>query len=106
MCGWCCSYCRSGAGSTPIRHRPGPTEPTAVSTVEREALPDHVHDAADYVPAEGLDVGALLHVALQRDGAVDVIMELVQLRNDEMDRQAAMTFGRAFVLRGGIIENA
>lgn len=62
--------------------------------VETEARPET--SVTEYVPTEGLDVGSLLHVAIERDGAVDVIEKLVALRNDEMDRAAKRDFQVAF----------
>jgi hypothetical protein len=41
-----------------------------------------------YVPAEGMDVERLMEVAIEKEGAIDVIKELVELRNAEMARQA------------------
>lgn len=42
----------------------------------------------DYQPSAGMDVESLMKIAIEKDGAIDVIKELVKLRNDEMDRQA------------------
>lgn len=64
---------------------------TAVAAKE-----DVDHAPVEYQPSGGMDVQALMQVALERDGAIDVIKELVQLRNDEMARQAKRDFHTAF----------
>ena len=40
------------------------------------------------VAVQGMDVERLMEVAIEKEGAIDVIKELVGLRNAEMDRQA------------------
>jgi len=70
------------------------TEATTEST--DVAVPEENVAVTAYQPTEGMNVEKLMHVALERDGNIDVIKELVQLRNDEMDRQSARDFQVAY----------
>lgn len=44
----------------------------------------------------GMDVEKLMALAIEKEGAIEVIERLAQLRNDEMAREAEHRFGEAF----------
>ena len=71
-------------------------EPQTELGVEIEApVVEEVVAVRQYAPQAGMDVEKLMALAIEKDGAIEVIERLAKLRGDEIKRQAEEALGRA-----------
>lgn len=63
--------------------------------VEAEPLPEQ-SKTLTYVPEQGMDVERLMALAIEKEGAVDILERLMTLRDREVAHQAERAFAAAF----------